>query len=162
MVCFGYLYSIINRGFGMKYSIRQGVIAGLFGTLGDAVIHHIAYFIFKTTTTAHYIARLIFPTGKIILIQYLIGFFIHLISGAVVGFLLAEIYNRLGNDYPYDKGIGLGILFWIIHIVVIPNMINMPRPIVYRTELECMADLAAHLTFGIIATMYLIRKCNKI
>jgi hypothetical protein len=58
-------------------------------------------------------------------------------------------------DYPYDKGIGFGVLLWIVPVIVIPNIINASRPIIFRTELECIVELIAHVIFVIIATAFL-------
>jgi hypothetical protein len=98
-----------------------------------------------------------FPGKKINLARYFISEFCHLSAGALVGVTLLLIFKYSGEKYPYDKGIGFGIFMWIIHVVVIPNIIKFPRPIVFRTELESVVDLLAHLAFGFIATIFLIK-----
>lgn len=45
----------------MKDTVKQGILAGLLGTLGDGLVHWTAFFVLGATTTAHYIAQLIYP-----------------------------------------------------------------------------------------------------
>jgi len=137
-------------------TIKDGILAGLLGSLGDALIHIPAFFILDTSMTAHYISELIFPFEEVTTIRFFIGFFTHFSTGAIVGITLALVFRFLGNDYPFLKGIGLGLLLWIVHVVVIPNIVE-PRPYLFRTPSESIVDLIAHTTYGIFATTYLLR-----
>ncbi|KJS21605.1 MAG: hypothetical protein VR72_09715 [Clostridiaceae bacterium BRH_c20a] len=141
-------------------TINDGIIAGLVGSLGDALIHAPAYLILGTSMTAHYISQLIFPFEEVTIIRFLIGFFTHFLAGAIVGITLALVFKFLGKDYPYLKGIGLGILLWVVHVVIIPNIVD-PRPYLLRTPLESIVDLIAHTSYGIFATTYLLRVYPK-
>ncbi|ATW26154.1 hypothetical protein [Candidatus Formimonas warabiya] len=145
----------------MTDTIQRGIYAGLAGSMGDLVIHSIGYFIFGTTLTAHYISQLIFPFAKVTAIKFAFGLATHLFVGAIAGILLALIFQKFGSDYPYYKGVGLGIVLWIAHVAVIPNLVA-PRPYLYRTELEALVDLIAHTTFGVLSTLYLLRTTKNI
>ncbi|KJS86959.1 MAG: hypothetical protein JM58_05395 [Peptococcaceae bacterium BICA1-8] len=136
--------------------IKDGVISGLLGSLGDALIHAPAYLILGTSMTAHYISQLIFPFEEVTIIRFSIGFFTHFLAGAMVGIALALVFKFTGKDYPYLKGIGIGLLLWIVHVAIIPNIVD-PRPYLIRTPLESIVDLIAHTSYGIFATTYLLR-----
>jgi hypothetical protein len=137
--------------------IKDGVIAGIIGTLGDFIIHGAAFLILRTSMTAHYISQLIFPMQEVNTFRFLIGLFTHFVAGPLVGILLVIIFRLTGKDFPYIKGVGLGMVMWIVHVIIIPNIITAPRPVVFRTELEAVIDLLAHIIFGILATLYLIK-----
>lgn len=47
----------------MDDNFVKAVIAGLIANAGDVAVHLIGFFTLKTTTTGHYIARLIFEKG---------------------------------------------------------------------------------------------------
>lgn len=138
-------------------TITRGIIAGLWGTLFDSVVHISSFFIFHTTTTGHYIAKLAFPNMDVNLLRFSIGETMHYTAGAFVGIFLAYIFKFTGKDHPYLKGIGLGLILWIIHVIVIPNLINSPRPIIFRTELESIVDFIGHIFYGLAATIYLLK-----
>lgn len=140
----------------MKDTIKQGIIAGVLGSVGDVVVHWTAYFTLGTTTTSHYIAQLVFPFKEPTISRVLVGLAIHFFAGALVGVLLAFIFKYFGSDYAYYKGIGLGAVMWIVHVAVIPNMVGQ-RPFIFRTELETLIDLISHIAYGVIATVYWLR-----
>ncbi len=144
----------------MKDTIKQGITAGLLGTVGDTIIHWVAFIILGTTTTAHYILQLVYPFKNPTIARIFIGESIHYFAGAFVGIVLVIIYNHFGFDYPYYKSVGLSTLMWIIHIAIIPNIVS-PRPYLLRTETETLVDLIAHLAYGIIAALYLLRTTAK-
>ena len=138
-------------------TITKGIIAGLWGTLSDSIVHITSFFIFHTTTTGHYIAKLAFPSKDVNLPRFGIGETMHFAAGAFAGIFLAYIFKFTGKDHPYLKGIGLGLMMWIVHVVIIPNLISSPRSIVFRTELESIIDLVSHILFGWAATSYLLK-----
>lgn len=137
--------------------VKAGVIAGFLGTLGDIVIHKIGLFTIKTTTTSQYLAVLMFPAKDVNAFRYVIGFCAHLMAGAITGVLLVHVIKVCGRTHLYFKSISFGIFMWIIHVIIIPNIINSPRPIIFRTELESIVDFQAHLAFSVIAAYYLAR-----
>lgn len=141
-------------------TIKDGALAGLFGSLGDALIHIPAFFILDTSMTAHFISQLLFPFEKVTTIRFFIGFFTHFLAGAIIGIALALVFSFFGKDYPFLKGIGLGLLLWIVHVAVIPNVVE-PRPYLLRTPMESIVDLIAHTSYGIFATIYLLRVYPK-
>lgn len=145
----------------MDDTIRRGIIAGLLGSIGDEIIHIPAYFLLGTTTTAHYISQLIFPFQDVNLIRFMFGFVTHFFAGALIGVAFAIIMKKFGDDYAYYKGIGVAITLWIVHVVVIPNIV-FPRPFLHRNEVETIVDLIGHLLYGIFATTYLVRRSVKI
>jgi hypothetical protein len=142
--------------------IIRGIKAGFWATIGDVVLHSLGFFIFKTTTTAQYISQLIFPLKEVTLIRYLYGELVHFGAGSLAGVVLALVLQKYGHEHPYYKGMGLGVLYWIVHIAVIPNIVNSPRPIVYRSELECLVDLLAHLSYGIISAFVLVKSIQRV
>ncbi len=138
----------------MHDSVKAGIFAGLLGTAADVLIHWSAFFAIGATTTAHYIYQLIFPFQDPTTFRLAIGVFTHFAAGSVVGVLLALIFKYFGKDYAFYKGIGLGIFFWVVHVAVIPNIVGA-RPFLFRTEVEAVVDLVAHISYGIVATLYL-------
>ncbi|MFZ5943869.1 MAG: hypothetical protein ACOYVD_07145 [Bacillota bacterium] len=141
-------------------SIKDGIIAGLLGTLGDAMIHISAYLILGTSMTAHYISQLIFPLEEVTAIRFIISFFAHFSAGTIVGVILSFLFKLTGKDYAYLKGISLGLVLWLAHVAVIPNIVD-PRPYIIRTPLESLVDLTAHIFYGIFATTYLLKTYLK-
>lgn len=139
----------------MKDTVRQGTIAGLLGSTGDAMVHWTAYFVLGTGTTAHYISQLVYPFKDPSIARLFTGLVIHFFAGAFVGVLLAMVFKYFGSDHPYYKGLGMSALLWIVHVAIIPNMVS-PRPI-YRYESEALIDFIAHMVFGTIATTYWIK-----
>ncbi len=140
----------------------KGAWAGLIGTLGDALIHKLCFFLFRTATTAQYIAGLVFHKTKFTDLEYFIGFLIHLSAGAFAGTLLALILKYSSEKYAYLKGVVFGLLMWIVHIAIIPNVINSPQPFILRTAAETVVDLFAHLIFGILATKILLKPFGEL
>lgn len=57
------------------------------------------------------------------LLESIIGITGHLINGTVFTFIFINIVQKWGEDYIYLKGLGFGAFLWIIHQIVIPNMI---------------------------------------
>jgi hypothetical protein len=139
-------------------SIRSGAIAGLLGTFGDFVVHSFFYLVLGTSMSAHYISELIFPNKDVSAVRFLFGLFTHFCFGAFVGILLYLMIRLTGKDDLLLKSIGLGISFWIIHVILIPNLVD-PRPYLFRTELEALVDLIAHTCYGLTAAAYL-KKIN--
>ena len=142
-------------------SSRAGGIAGLLGSLGDAAVHYLCFFVFKTTTTAHYISALIFPLKQVTPLRYACGLLAHFAAGLPIGLFLALLLHYGGLKNAYLKGMGLGSFTWVIHTAIIPNLIS-PRPYVYRTEAEALVDLLAHLVFGLLAAWYLLRTASPV
>ncbi len=48
----------------------------------------------------------------------------HLITGVIFTFVFVLILQKWGDDYLYLKGLGFGGFLWLIHEVIIPNMIT--------------------------------------
>jgi hypothetical protein len=144
----------------LKDTIKQGILAGLLGSLGDMVVHWTAFFVLGTSTTAHYIAQLVFPHKEPTITRLLTGVAVHLCAGAFVGIVLIMVFRYFGSDHPYYKGLGLAAVMWIIHIAIIPNIVS-PRPYIFRTELESLVDLIAHMAYGTIATMYWLKTTER-
>ena len=138
----------------------KGAWAGLVGTLfGDELIHVIAYFILHTSTTTHYIASLIFHIRCLQgFLPLFVALLVHIGAGAFIGIGLALIFKYFGDNYAYIKGISWGFAMWIVHIVVIPNIITTPQQYVIRTPMESMVDLVAHLSYAVLTTTVLFNK----
>lgn len=146
----------------MGDTIKNGIIAGFFGTLGDTLIHITAYLLFGATTTGHYISILIFPfQTHTTMITWAIGELAHFVAGAAIGVLFFMLFKNFGFDHGYYKGVGLGLIFWLVHVAVIPNMVS-PMPIVYRSVTETLVDLAAHAMYGFIVTAYLSKIASRL
>lgn len=145
----------------MKDIIRNGMIAGLMGSLGDDIVHISAYFLLGTSTTAHYISQLIFPFKEVTPLRWAFGDATHWFAGALMGIAVAFIFKYFGSDYAYIKGIGFGIAMWIVHVIVIPNLVQ-PRPYLFRSEMEAFVDFAAHLAYGVLTTLFLLRAYQRL
>ena len=136
---------------GIMDTYEKAVIAGLLANVGDVLMHLIGFLSLKTTMTGHYIASLIFFGRNITPLRFLIGEIAHFVAGGLTGILLWLLFKYFGDKRPYLKSIGLLMGMWILHVVVIPNIINRPRPIVVRSEMEAIVDLISHLVYGVIA-----------
>jgi len=130
-------------------------IGGVLGTLGDMVVHWSSFF-FKVaeTTTGHYISQLIFPHQMVTLEKLLMGEFTHILAGGTLGVAITIILKISGFNYSVVKGLGFGSLMWIVHVLVIPNLVA-PRPYLFRTFNEAVVDLISHIVWGGIAAGYI-------
>jgi len=137
-------------------TIKTGFIAGLIGTLGDAIIHASAFYLFKTTMIAHYISQLIFPYQKVTVSKFILGEIAHFLAGGVVGILFLHMLKTTGKNLAYGKGIALSIFFWIVHVAIIPKMVET-RVFLYRTKLEALVDFIGLLLYGVLTIFYLVR-----
>ena len=146
----------------MNDPLVKGMWAGILGTIfGDDLIHWSAYFIFKTSTTCHYITGLMFHTKKTTDLMSLVSWFVHLIAGAIVGVSLILVLKRFGEDRAYIKGLGVGLIMWIVHVVIIPNLIASVQPYVLRTPAEAIVDLIAHIGWSMVATTVILKPFEK-
>lgn len=119
----------------MPDTIQRGVVAGLLGIMGDIIVHGLAFLTLGTT----------------------------FIAGALVGIFIVLIFKYFGSDYPYLKGIGFSVFLWVVHVAFIPNLVSPnPRQYLHRTEMEAIVDLIAHIAYGFIVTMYLIKNGKRI
>jgi uncharacterized membrane protein YagU involved in acid resistance len=140
----------------MKDSVVVGFTGGLLGTLGDEVVHWLAVLLkIAGSTTGHYISQLIFPHQKVTLEKLLMSEGTHLLAGGILGIAIVVVYKITGYDYAIFKGVGFGALMWIVHVIVIPNMVA-PRPFIFRTFNEALVDMASHLVWGGIAAYFII------
>lgn len=137
--------------------MRSGLLAGLLGTLADFIIYVLSYFILGTSTVAHYISQLIFPFQEPNTTGLILGSITHFVVGSIIGILFALFYKYFGYDYANIKGIGVGLLLWIVHVGIIPLMVS-PRPFLHSNKLESFVELIVHISYGIFTTMYLVRK----
>jgi len=130
-------------------------IGGILGTLGDEVVHWSAIILnIANTTTGHYLSQLIFPHQKVILEKLLMGEFTHILAGGTLGPVVLLILIISGFDYAIIKGCGFGAVMWIVHVVVIPNLVA-PRPYIFRTFNEAIIDMLSHLIWGIITAWFI-------
>ncbi len=54
----------------------------------------------------------------------LIGIPGHIFNGIIFAFVFILILQKWGRDYLYLKGLGYGAFLWLIHEVIIPNIIT--------------------------------------
>ncbi|KJS13559.1 MAG: hypothetical protein VR67_04070 [Peptococcaceae bacterium BRH_c8a] len=144
----------------MADTIMRGVLAGLFAAVADSLIGIAAYLELGTLTTAHYLSELIFPHHAVNLIRYGFGLIVHFIAAALLGVLLAIIFKHFGSDYAYPKGMGFGLILWVIYVLVIPNIVY-PHLDLYHSEMEAGVDLIGHVVYGLVATYYLVKTEEK-
>ncbi len=131
------------------------------GTLGDEVVHWIAVWLkFTQSTTGHYLSQLIFPHQHVTLPKLLMGEFTHILAGGTLGIVVFFILEISGYDYLVIKGGGFGVIMWIVHVAIIPNLIA-PRPYIFRTFNEAIIDLVSHLVWGVIAAWFISINLNK-
>jgi hypothetical protein len=57
-------------------------------------------------------------------ILVIIGILGHLLTGIIFAFILILILQKWGRDYLYLKGLGYGGFLWLIHELIIPNIIT--------------------------------------
>ena len=57
-------------------------------------------------------------------IEPTVGIIGHLIIGVTFTFLFVLVLRKWGDDYIYLKGLGFGGFLWVIHEVIIPNIIT--------------------------------------
>ncbi len=142
-------------------TIINGFIGGLFGTLGDFVIHWLAFLLRITqSTTGHYLSQLFFPHQKVILPKLLIAEFTHFFTGGTLGIFIVLILRLTGLDFSLIKGIGFGVVMWIVHVIIIPNMVA-PRPFLFRTFNEAIVDLVTHIVWGGLAAWFISKLYKK-
>ena len=140
-----------------KDPLVYGFIAGLLGTLGDEVIHWGAVYLgIAGSTTGHYLSQLMFPHQEVTLLRLLLGEFTHLLAGGIFGITIVILLYLTGCRYALLKGLGAGAASWIFHVAIIPNLV-IPRPYIYRTFNEALVDLVAHLVWGIIAALFILK-----
>lgn len=140
----------------MVDTIQRGVHAGLLAAVADSLIGIAAYLGLGALTIAHYLSQLIFPHHAVNLIRFSFGLAVHFITAALLGVLLAIIFKYFGSDYAYTKGMGFGLILWIVHVMVIPNIVA-PHLNLYRSEIEAGVDLVVHAVYGIVSTYYLVK-----
>lgn len=139
----------------MKDPIIVGFLGGVLGTLGDEVVHWAAVWLkIAQSTTGHYISQLIFPHQKVTLEKLLMGEFTHVLAGGTLGIFIVVIFKLSGYDFSIIKGIGFGAVMWIVHVIVIPNLVA-PRPFIYRTFNEAIVDMVSHVVWGGIAALFI-------
>jgi len=144
----------------MKDSVIVGFLGGLLGTLGDEVVHWLAVlFKIARSTTGHYISQLIFPHQDVTLEKLLMGEATHLLAGGILGLVIVAGYKLTGYDYAIVKGTGFGALMWIVHVIVIPNLVA-PRPFIFRSFNEALVDMVSHLVWGSVAAYFISLKLN--
>jgi len=140
----------------IKDPVILGFMGGLLGTLGDWVFHFSSFWLkIAGSTTGHYISQLIFPNQNITLSKLLLAEFTHFLAGATLGTVLALLLILSGYDYARLKGIGLGLVLWIVHVIAIPNIVA-PRPFLFRTFNEAVVDLTSHVIWGLITASYIL------
>lgn len=138
-----------------KDLLLLSIMAGVLGTLGDDVVHWTAMLLkVVKSTTGHYISQLIFPHQKVTLEKLLMGEFTHILAGGTLGVAIILILKISGFDYSVLKGSGFGAVMWIVHVVVIPNLVA-PRPYLFRTFNEAVVDMISHVIWGGIAGGYI-------
>lgn len=140
-----------------KDPLVYGFIAGLLGTLCDEVIHWGAVYLgIAGSTTGHYLSQLMFPHLEVTLPRLLLGEFTHLLAGGIFGITIVIIFYLTGCRYALLKGLGAGAASWIFHVAIIPNLV-IPRPYIYRTFNEALVDFVAHLVWGLITALFLLK-----
>lgn len=121
----------IKRETGISDPVIVSVIGGTLGTLGDEVVHLAAVCLkIAESTTGHYISQLIFPFQKVTLPKLLMGEFTHILAGATLGIAIVIILKISDYDFAIIKGAGFGAVMWIIHVIIIPNLVA-PRPYIF-------------------------------
>ncbi|MDT3699544.1 MAG: hypothetical protein RO469_08945 [Thermincola sp.] len=148
----------------MKYTKKRAisdpviasVIGGVLGTLGDEIVHWSAVLLKITqSTTGHYISQLIFPFQKVTLPRLLMGEFTHILAGGTLGIAIIIILKISGFEFAVIKGAGFGAVMWIVHVIVIPNLVA-PRPYLFRTYNESIIDLVSHIVWGAITAWFIL------
>ena len=105
--------------------ILRGGLAGLIGFTVCSVINLALYKLgLLPSTDFHYNAILLHSAGTpLTSLTWASGIIMGYVSGALLGVLIAYLFNRTGDDYSWLKGLGVGIAFWPVHVAIIPNLL---------------------------------------
>jgi|GEM_PF-3760208 uncharacterized membrane protein YagU involved in acid resistance len=88
------------------------------------------------------------------------GEFTHLLAGGTLGIAIYIILRVSGYDFFIIKGAGFGTVMWIVHVIIIPNLVA-PRPYIFRTFNEAIVDLVSHTVWGSITSWFIIVNLRK-
>lgn len=155
----------------MKYFLKEksllsdpvmvSFLGGALGTLADEVVHWSAFWLkIAKTTTGHYISQLIFPFQKVTFPKLLMGELTHILAGATLGIAIIIILKVSGYDFSIIKGVGFGAVMWIVHVIVIPNLVA-PRPYIFRPFNDAIVDMISHIVWGGITSWFIVHNLRK-
>lgn len=135
-----------------------GILLGLVMTLPYLILDYLSSLIFDINPIPMYSSTLVVSNTGLAW-DYLFGIIADLAAGSFLGFLLIAVFERTSYRFLRAKCLGIGILFWILHVSIIPKLWEpqllklMNRPTVYMALFN---HIVWGLTFGII--LKLIRK----
>lgn len=138
-------------------TFKDAIIAGFIGSLCDSLLHIISMFILNTRITGHYINQLFFPKKKISSLSLVIGEALHLLAGSIIGTLYLLVIRITGQRNAYFKALILCILFWLVHIKILPIIFHN-RKLLIRTKIQGLVDLIAFFVYGTMLMHYLLKK----
>ncbi|MHB1419102.1 MAG: hypothetical protein ACYCX4_05855 [Bacillota bacterium] len=136
----------------LVYAFLSGAVA----TLITVVIYISAILLGVVKYTGgHYLASLVFPDVEIDFPKLVMGELVHTLAGGTLGLLLLATFIT-GVKFALLKGIGLGAVLWIIHVLVVPHF-AAPRINLFRTFEEATVDLAAHTAWGFFTALLILK-----
>lgn len=137
-------------------TILRGSIAGSVALIIALSVSWILYmFGVLPSTGSHYSAMFITSPGTpLTTLPLLLGSLTNLVTGALVGVVIAFLFKRTGNDYWWLKSVGLGVVLWPVHVTFIPALIA-PRLYTLLPPIMVFASLLLSALYGIVAGLVL-------
>jgi hypothetical protein len=108
--------------------ILKGSITGFVGTIPYILLSWISYILrISPSDVIHYGAILIMPPGTTITtLSLFLGLITVMITGTLMGNVLAFLLRWTGSDFALLKSTGLSAVLWIVHCKLLPSLIE-PR-----------------------------------
>ncbi len=130
----------------------DGAVAGAIATIIASIINYLLYKVNQIDNhciqfCAAVMLQEIKPlTSKSALI---VGFFGHITVGMLFGLIIALVLQVFGPNYPYLKGLGVGLGFWVfVHQVIIGKF--WVKPTYNLSPKGALWQLLIHLLQGLI------------
>lgn len=142
----------------MRDGLLIGATAGVVASLVQQVVEWPLLAAGVTRVTCiHLCARVVFsphlPTNPLALLPGLLG---HLALGAFFGVGFVQLLRIFGTDYYLAKGLGYGVLIWIVVYGFALNLV-LPRTLVSPTLLTSLSIFASHLVFGAVLALVAVK-----
>ena len=135
----------------LKDKIILAGMAGFFGILADELVEWTAFLLnISDSMTIRMIAKVIYSTHQLNVIQLITGEIAHLIAGFILGIIPFVFYLWSGKKYPIVKGVGIGAGLWLNHAVLIPSLVDH-RIHLMTTTSTLIVELIGIILWGIVS-----------
>ena len=142
--------------------ILRGSIAGFIGLAVCAGINWLLYQIgILPYTGFHYNAIFLNAPGTPInTLTMTIGVIAGFVTGSFVGVIAAFILKWTGNDYAWLKGMVVGLVLWLVHVAIIPNLM-VPRVYSVLPPIMVLACFFLEAIYGLVTGLVLQFLSNR-